>query len=264
MEYKLEEIENIKPHESVGFSRLHELKRDLLYANVLSKPITVDFETKVILNGHLRYFALLEMGFKRIAVKYVNYFDDSISFSRSSIMQNKTDVIKAALNNNLLDPNSTLHYFEGESLSYTEPVINISLQKLKNRVLMVGVFDLFHLGHMKILKRAKSVTQYNNFLIVGVQDNVKLLKGVQTIYSLHDRMAIVNSIRYVDEVVAYEVVVCLAEMTCFDVLVLGEDQNHDKFQQVISYCKINNKEVIVLNRTKNISTTEIKKEIALQ
>ncbi len=257
-------IELLKPHEEVSLSRLNELKRDLVYTSILQKAITVDRETNVILNGHLRYFALLEMGFKRIAVYYVDYNSSKISFSKSSDIQTKEEIIDAALSKRLLPPNSSLHYVGGESLSYSEPKVNIPLDKLKNRILMVGVFDLFHLGHMNVLRNAKKVTEYNNYLIVGVQDNVEFFKGVQTVYSINDRMSIVGAIKYVDSVVSYEVITELINRVEFDVLVLGEDQNHKKFQDAMTYCLLNDIESIILPRTKDISTSEIKKEIVNQ
>lgn len=66
-----------------------------------------------------------------------------------------------------------------------------------------GVFDLFHIGHLNILKRAKEQCEY---LIVGVTtDNLSLSqKGKKPIICEEDRMEIVKSIKYVDQVVKQE------------------------------------------------------------
>lgn len=64
-----------------------------------------------------------------------------------------------------------------------------------------GTFDLFHVGHVETLKRAKSL---GNFLIVGVHDDatVNRYKGSNfPIMSLHDRAMCVLSTKYVDEVI---------------------------------------------------------------
>lgn len=63
-----------------------------------------------------------------------------------------------------------------------------------------GVFDLFHIGHLNILKRAKEKCE---FLIVGVTSDELCFKRKNKfpIISLTDRMSIVGAIRYVDKVV---------------------------------------------------------------
>ncbi len=64
-----------------------------------------------------------------------------------------------------------------------------------------GVFDMFHIGHLNILRRAKEQCE---FLIVGVTSDELCFKRKQKypIINEHDRMAIVKSIRYVDKVVS--------------------------------------------------------------
>jgi len=87
-----------------------------------------------------------------------------------------------------------------------------------------GVFDLFHIGHLNILKRAK---EYCDYLIVAVSTDelVQEYKKRKPIFPYEERKAIVESIKYVDEVVpqynrdkiaAYEnitLMLCLWEMT---------------------------------------------------
>ena len=63
-----------------------------------------------------------------------------------------------------------------------------------------GVFDMFHIGHLNILKRAKEQCEY---LVVGVTtDELCIRRKKKTpIINEHDRMAIVEAIRYVDKVI---------------------------------------------------------------
>jgi glycerol-3-phosphate cytidylyltransferase len=63
-----------------------------------------------------------------------------------------------------------------------------------------GVFDLFHIGHLNILKRAKEQCEY---LIVGVSTDelVQTYKNKKPVIPFAERKAIVEAIRYVDEVV---------------------------------------------------------------
>ena len=65
-----------------------------------------------------------------------------------------------------------------------------------------GVFDLFHIGHLNILKRAKEQCDY---LIVGVTvDELVAYKGKKAFIPYEERAAIVGAVRYVDKVVPQE------------------------------------------------------------
>ena len=66
-----------------------------------------------------------------------------------------------------------------------------------------GVYDMFHIGHLNILKHAK---KYCDYLIVGVSTDevVELNKGKKPIIPFLERIAIVESIKYVDQVVPQE------------------------------------------------------------
>jgi cytidyltransferase-like protein len=64
-----------------------------------------------------------------------------------------------------------------------------------------GVYDLFHIGHLNMFKRAKEQCEY---LIVGVvpDERVEKIKNKRPFIPLEERMEMVASCRYVDEVVA--------------------------------------------------------------
>lgn len=66
-----------------------------------------------------------------------------------------------------------------------------------------GVYDMFHIGHLNIIKKAKDLCDY---LIVGVSTDelVKKDKKKSPIICFKDRIAIVESIKYVDKVVPQE------------------------------------------------------------
>lgn len=71
---------------------------------------------------------------------------------------------------------------------------------MKNIGYTTGVFDMFHIGHLNILKNAKKNCDY---LIVGVTtDELVDYKNTKTIIPFSERIEIVKSIKYVDEVVA--------------------------------------------------------------
>lgn len=70
------------------------------------------------------------------------------------------------------------------------------------RVITFGTFDLFHIGHLNVLKRCKD---YGDYLIVGVSsDELNEKKGKKSIIPLEERLEIIKSIKYVDEVFVEE------------------------------------------------------------
>lgn len=86
-----------------------------------------------------------------------------------------------------------------------------------------GVYDMFHIGHLNILKRAKEQCDY---LIVGVTtDELVSYKNKEAIIPHPERMAIVDSIKYVDLAVPQENMDKMAawEKYKFDVIFVGSD-----------------------------------------
>lgn len=126
------------------------------------------------------------------------------------------------------------------------------------KILTVGVYDTLHRGHIRLFERAK---QYGDYLIVAVQTDENILKykpQTQIINTTEERVYMVNSIKYVDEVICYDDVDVTIKNVDFDVFVRGEDQNHAGFQRAIDWCKEHDKEVVTLSRTQGISSTQIR------
>ena len=122
-------------------------------------------------------------------------------------------------------------------------------------VLTFGVYDMLHIGHILLFKRAK---EYGDKLIAAVQDGEVILKykpDTRVIYTTEERLYMVSTIRYVDEVALYRDVDKDIRNFEFDVLVLGQDQNHAGFQRAVEWCRENGKEVVRLPRTEGISST---------
>ncbi len=125
-------------------------------------------------------------------------------------------------------------------------------------ILTVGVFDLLHIGHVELFRKAKALGDH---LIVAVQDSdyvAKYKPDSRTVYPTGERAYIVKSVRYVDDVIVYNDVADIPGKVDFDVFVKGPDQNHAGFKAVEAYCEANNKEVFVMPRTEGISTSELK------
>ena len=100
------------------------------------------------------------------------------------------------------------------------------------KVLTVGVYDYFHLGHLRLFENAKELGDY---LIVAVQDEDFILKtkpNAKILYTTEQRKELVGALRVVDEVVGYTDVDAIVKMIDFDVFAIGEDQNHEGFQKL--------------------------------
>lgn len=123
----------------------------------------------------------------------------------------------------------------------------------KKIVMTYGTYDLFHIGHLRLLERLKSLGDY---LIVGVStDDFNAQKNKKTIIPFEDRIQIVQSIKCVDlaipeknwdqkkdDILNYNV----------DIFGMGHDWE-GKFDHLKDFC-----EVVYLSRTEGISSTQIK------
>lgn len=126
------------------------------------------------------------------------------------------------------------------------------------KVLTFGVYDMLHIGHMLLFQRAKALGDY---LIVAVQDGEFIQKykpGTEMVYTTDERLYMVSTIRYVDEVVTYKDVDKDIQGFDFDVFAVGQDQNHAGFQRAMQWCRENGKEVVVIPRTEGISSTMLR------
>ena len=129
------------------------------------------------------------------------------------------------------------------------------------KVLTVGVYDMLHIGHVNLFRRARAL---GNELTVAVQSSQVVLKykpESKLVYSTEERMYMVRAIRYVDRVITYEDVDEIVKKVDFDVFVTGPDQNHEGFQNAILWCQQHGKKTIVLPRTKGISSSWLKEQI---
>lgn len=121
-----------------------------------------------------------------------------------------------------------------------------------------GVFDLFHVGHLNILKKAKEKCQY---LIVGVTtDELVSYKGKTAIIPHNERMAIVESIRYVDKVITQDNMDKLSawEKYKFDVMFVGSDwKGTDKWNTIEAEFKKIGVDVIYFPYTLHTSSTKL-------
>lgn len=124
------------------------------------------------------------------------------------------------------------------------------------RIITYGTFDLLHYGHINLLRRAKAEGDY---LIVALSTNdFNLEKGKKCYFSYEERKKLLESIRYVDLVIPEEnwnQKIKDIQLYQIDKFIMGNDWV-GKFDFLKNYC-----EVIYLDRTPEISTSKIKKEL---
>lgn len=127
------------------------------------------------------------------------------------------------------------------------------------KLLTFGVYDYFHIGHLRLFEQCKKNCDY---LIVAVQDSDYILKykpDTKIFYSTQDRVDMINSLKIVNEVIIYDSVgITVLENIDFDILALGEDHIGQRFDEIIKWCKRNGKEIIRLKRTPGICSSDIK------
>lgn len=129
-----------------------------------------------------------------------------------------------------------------------------------------GVFDMFHIGHLNILRRAKEQCEY---LIVGVTTDelCQTRKNKVPIINENDRKAIVRAIRYVDKVVDQSDMDKLRMVRAIgaDVVFVGSDWKGtsawNKYEKdfAVSGC-----DVVYLDHTDGISSTILREKITLK
>ena len=124
------------------------------------------------------------------------------------------------------------------------------------KVITYGTFDLFHIGHLRLLQRVKDLGHH---LTVAIStDDFNAVKGKKTLIPYEQRKEIVENIKCVDQVIPE---------TCWeqkeediknfdiDIFAMGNDWE-GKFDFLRNHC-----EVVYLQRTDDISSTEIKKQM---
>ncbi len=129
------------------------------------------------------------------------------------------------------------------------------------KVLTFGVFDYFHYGHLKLFEHAKALGDYLTVAIQVDEEIHKTKPDAKIMYSTQQRMEMVGALRYVDAVIPYDQVDNTIKTVEFDIFAIGADQQHAGFQRAMQWCRENGKQVILMERTPNICSSDIKKQL---
>lgn len=129
---------------------------------------------------------------------------------------------------------------------------------MPSTVVSFGTFDLFHVGHLRLLERA---SHFGDRLVVGVSSDALNVskKGYRPVFPEGDRLHIVSSLGIVDGVFLEESLEDKAEYLVeqqADVMVMGDDWE-GRFDHLAEIVK-----VVYLPRTDGISTSELKRVLA--
>jgi glycerol-3-phosphate cytidylyltransferase len=130
---------------------------------------------------------------------------------------------------------------------------------MEKTIITFGTFDVFHLGHLNILRRARAL---GDRLVVGVSTDILNYskKGRYPVFTQDERAQIIRAIRYVDDVFFEESLERKREYIQrynANVLVMGNDWA-GKFDEMRDIC-----EVLYLPRTPSISTTAVIEKIQI-
>jgi len=125
-------------------------------------------------------------------------------------------------------------------------------------VITFGTFDVFHVGHLRVIERAAS---HGDRLVVGVSSDALNLskKGREPVFSQGERIEIISALKPVDEVFVEESLELKRDYIrqyAADVLVMGDDWE-GRFDEFRDVC-----EVVYLSRTPAISTTALIEKIS--
>ena len=133
---------------------------------------------------------------------------------------------------------------------------------MKNRATIgytTGVFDMFHVGHLRILKTAR---EQCDFLIVGVSSDelVNSYKNKTPVIPLEDRMEIVRSVRYTDKVIVQEHrdKVKAHDEIGFNIMFVGDDwKGKAVFIEAEKQLNSRGVKVVYFPYTKHVSSTHL-------
>ena len=125
-----------------------------------------------------------------------------------------------------------------------------------------GVYDLFHIGHLNLLKNAKGMCDK---LIVGVTtDDLVTYKGKHAMIPFEDRLEIIRSIKYVDAVVPQSDMdkLKMCKKVGASILFVGDDwYGTDKWEKYEEEFKVEGIKIVYFPYTKGVSSTLINKAL---
>lgn len=183
---------------------------------------------------------------------------DHLLASKELFIPQFTEIFKEVLERYHDDP----HGYGLHSYQYKKNSDRVVNQKQVKIGYLSGTFDLFHVGHLNLIRRAK---QQCDYLIVGVHSS-GAWKGKETFIPLNERMQIVGCCKYVDKVVQS----CAEDSDAwnlwhYDRLFVGSDyKGTERFNRYEEFFKDKGVEIVYFPYTQSTSSTQIRKTVLLK
>jgi glycerol-3-phosphate cytidylyltransferase len=166
-------------------------------------------------------------------------------------------VFKGVIDRYQSDP----HQFGIDSYDYKMNAGRLNLKPQVKIGYLSGTFDLFHIGHLNLLRRAK---QYCDYLVVGIHKDASH-KGKETFIPFEERMAVVGATKYVDKVIPSLPEDCdiyKNGILHYDYLFVGSDyKGTERFNRYEEYFADKDVQIIYFPYTKGTSSTQIREAI---
>lgn len=132
----------------------------------------------------------------------------------------------------------------------------------KRVVFTAGTWDLFHVGHLNLIKKSKEL---GDFLIVAVSTDelVASYKKGLLVIPFDERVAILESCKYVDKVIKQSSLIELKQLKEYDpdIITIGDDWKGKQLSSLEWFKNQPNKKVVYLPYTSHVSSTKIKETI---
>ena len=161
------------------------------------------------------------------------------------------NVIERYKNNNVEFGLSSYEYKTSNNRVSTKPQVVVGY--------LSGTFDLFHIGHLNLLERAKALCDY---LIVGVHES-GAWKGKETFIPFEERKRIVGACKYVDKVVkSFPEDSDAYDAFKINKLFVGSDyKGSERFNRYEEYFKDKNVEIVYFPYTQGTSSTQLREKL---
>lgn len=137
MDIFLINLKDLKEHENIDLKHLEKLKNRIKKEMILKKPIVVDKNTRIIIDGHHRFNSLKQLGYSKIPVHLIDYNSPEILVKawKNSRKITKEDVLAAGLNVKKLPSKSSKNMVKIggklKHISVIEKNVDIPLGKLR-------------------------------------------------------------------------------------------------------------------------------------